>query len=73
MYLMFTRTEINEAEAVVALCPLQGDKFSYALANGIVGVYSGQERFWRIKVSGSVSNYLSLKACRMNIHLLFEN
>ncbi|XP_064385528.1 Bardet-Biedl syndrome 2 protein homolog isoform X2 [Halichondria panicea] len=41
--------EINEAEAVVALCPLQGDKFSYALANGIVGVYSGQERFWRIK------------------------
>ncbi len=53
---MCAPTEINEAEAVVALCPLQGDKFSYALANGIVGVYSGQERFWRIKVREGVSN-----------------
>ena len=51
--------EINEAEAVVALCPLQGDRFSYALANGIVGVYSGQERFWRIKVSEGVSSGVS--------------
>ena len=41
---------MNEADAVVSLCSLEGDKFSYALANGIVGVYSGQERFWRIKV-----------------------
>ena len=44
-------TELSEADAVVSLAPLHGHRFGYALANGIVGVYGGQERYWRIKVS----------------------
>ena len=43
-------TEVSEADAVVCLCPVADDKFGYALANGIVGVYGGEERLWRIKV-----------------------
>ena len=42
--------EFSEADSVVSLCPVSGDKFGYALANGIVGLYSGLEREWRIKV-----------------------
>ena len=43
---------MTEAEAVTSLCHVEDNRFAYALANGIVGVYGGQERFWRIKVRG---------------------
>lgn len=42
--------EISETEAVTALCPMQGSRFGYALANGTVGVYEKLARWWRIKV-----------------------
>ena len=35
---------------MVSLCRVAKDRFGYALANGIVGLYGGSERFWRIKV-----------------------
>ena len=35
---------------MTSLCSISGNRFGYALANGIVGVYGGYERFWRIKV-----------------------
>ncbi|KAG0695207.1 Bardet-Biedl syndrome 2 [Chionoecetes opilio] len=41
--------EISETEAVTALCPMQGSRFGYALANGTVGVYEKLSRWWRIK------------------------
>ena len=43
--------ELSEADAVVCLCGVHGHRFGYALANGIVGMYGGEERYWRIKVS----------------------
>ena len=43
--------EISEADAVVSLCSLGMNKFGFALANGIVGVYAGEQRQWRSKVS----------------------
>ena len=46
-----SHTELSEADAVVCLCGVRGHRFGYALANGIVGVYGGEERYWRIKVS----------------------
>lgn len=42
--------EMSETEAVTALCPMQGSRFGYALANGTVGVYEKLSRWWRIKV-----------------------
>lgn len=42
-------TEMSEAEAVMSLCPIGVGQFGYSLANGIVGVYSGEQRMWRIK------------------------
>ena len=50
MFFSPTFSELTEADAVIALCHLHGNRFGYALANGIVGVYGGPERFWRIKV-----------------------
>ena len=41
---------MSEAEAVMSLCPIGVGQFGYSLANGIVGVYSGEQRMWRIKV-----------------------
>ncbi|XP_066971024.1 Bardet-Biedl syndrome 2 protein homolog isoform X2 [Macrobrachium rosenbergii] len=41
--------EMSETEAVTALCPMQGSRFGYALANGTVGVYEKMARWWRIK------------------------
>ena len=46
--------ELSEADVVTSLCPISGNRFGYALANGIVGVYGGHERFWRIKVYRSM-------------------
>lgn len=54
-------SEFSEADAVVCLCPVVGDRFGYALANGIVGLYQGAERQWRIKVGeggGGVKAFL---------------
>ncbi|KAH3884129.1 hypothetical protein DPMN_008100 [Dreissena polymorpha] len=41
--------EMTETEAITCLCPMQGSKFGYALANGTVGVYDKTARYWRIK------------------------
>ncbi|XP_065902688.1 Bardet-Biedl syndrome 2 protein homolog [Dysidea avara] len=41
--------EINEAEAVISIVPLADRCFGYALANGIIGVYRGHDRLWRVK------------------------
>lgn len=49
--------ELAEADAVVCLCGVQGHRFGYALANGIVGVYGGEERHWRIKVKQICNQY----------------
>ena len=48
--LVFRILEMTEAEAVMSLCPIGVGQFGYSLANGIVGVYSGEQRMWRIKV-----------------------
>ena len=48
--------EISEADAVVSLCSLGMNKFGFALANGIVGVYAGEQRQWRSKVSRWIQN-----------------
>ena len=48
---LFLPPELSEAEAVVCLHGVHGHRFGYALANGIVGVYGGEQRYWRIKVS----------------------
>jgi hypothetical protein len=42
--------EITESDVVIALCPIEGDKFAYSLINGEVGVYGGGHRLWRTKV-----------------------
>lgn len=41
--------EMTETESITCLCPMEGAKFGYALANGTVGVYEKSSRFWRIK------------------------
>ena len=43
--------ETSESDAIVALQPVGGKRFAYALANGTLGVYENLERIWRIKVS----------------------
>ena len=48
---------------MVCLHGVHGHRFGYALANGIVGVYGGEQRYWRIKVS---------KYCNNNIHHLIR-
>ncbi|XP_013786899.1 Bardet-Biedl syndrome 2 protein homolog [Limulus polyphemus] len=52
--------EMTETEAVIGLCPVLGNYFGYALANGTVGVYHQGERAWRIKSKNqaiSIFNY----------------
>lgn len=39
-------TEITESDCVTALCDLGGGCFGFALANGTVGVYRGEDRLW---------------------------
>ena len=41
--------EFSEADVVTSLCAVKDDQFSYALASGIVGMYKGTERVWRVK------------------------
>nr|XP_033796514.1 Bardet-Biedl syndrome 2 protein isoform X2 [Geotrypetes seraphini] len=42
-------TEMTETETITALCPMNGNRFGYALSNGTVGVYDRAVRYWRIK------------------------
>ena len=52
--------EITEADRVIFLRALHNDFFSYALANGTVGVYSGPKaRAWRVKTKYQVTALLS--------------
>ena len=51
---------------MVSLCRVAKDRFGYALANGIVGLYGGSERFWRIKVCDKVLLVLYNERCRDN-------
>lgn len=46
--------EAVEADQFVALCPIHGNKFGYALVNGTIGVYDRMERAWRVKSKHSV-------------------
>ncbi|XP_003385146.1 PREDICTED: Bardet-Biedl syndrome 2 protein homolog [Amphimedon queenslandica] len=41
--------EISEADTVLSLCSLGHNKFGFALANGIVGAFSGENKLWRSK------------------------
>ncbi|VDP10007.1 unnamed protein product [Soboliphyme baturini] len=41
--------EFSETEAVIALHPVSGNRFAYALINGTLGLYEGSNRLWRIK------------------------
>lgn len=41
--------EFTETDRVTIICPLSGQMFAYALANGTIGVYRNTERVWRIK------------------------
>ncbi|XP_033647290.1 Bardet-Biedl syndrome 2 protein homolog [Asterias rubens] len=41
--------EMTETEAISALCAMANNRFGYALANGTVGVYENNSRYWRIK------------------------
>ena len=43
-------SEISEVDAVTSLCSLGRGRYGYALLNGIVGVYNGDNRLWRSKV-----------------------
>ena len=43
-------SEVSEGDTVTSLCSLGGSRFGFALANGIVGVYNGENRLWRSKV-----------------------
>ncbi|XP_076343637.1 BBSome complex member BBS2-like isoform X2 [Tachypleus tridentatus] len=52
--------EMAETESVIGLCPVLGNYFGYALANGTVGVYHQGDRAWRIKSKNqaiSICNY----------------
>ena len=56
--------EMSETEAIIAIVPLSGAKFGYALANGSVGVYDKSFRSWRIKVRlGQVFGKEEEEAC----------
>jgi hypothetical protein len=40
---------MQETETIIAMCPLVGARFGYALGNGTVGIYERSNRNWRIK------------------------
>lgn len=40
---------MQESETIISICPLDGPRFGYALANGTVGLYERSNRNWRIK------------------------
>ncbi|XP_029464577.1 Bardet-Biedl syndrome 2 protein isoform X2 [Rhinatrema bivittatum] len=56
-------TEMTETETITALCPMNGNRFGYALSNGTVGVYDRTVRYWRIK---SKNHAMSIHAFDLN-------
>ena len=49
-------SETTETERIVALSPLRGQSFAYALANGTTGVYEQPgNRRWRVKSKHEVA------------------
>ena len=48
-------SEIMETDSISGLCCMSGTCFGYSLANGTVGVYDKNSRWWRIKVIGVVA------------------
>jgi hypothetical protein len=52
-------SEITEADRVTALNATHGSRFSYALANGTVGLYDRQTRVWRVKSKNMVMSVQS--------------
>eukprot|EP00048_Salpingoeca_helianthica_P003125 m.64126 g.64126 ORF g.64126 m.64126 type:complete len:741 (+) comp12506_c0_seq1:113-2335(+) len=42
--------ELSHSEAVTFLCPLNGRRIAFALANGTVGVLEGMRRLWSTKM-----------------------
>lgn len=47
-------SETTETDRILALSPLYGTRFGYALANGTIGVYDRASRIWRFKSKHSV-------------------
>ncbi|XP_019732446.1 BBSome complex member BBS2 [Hippocampus comes] len=56
-------SEMTENETVTALCHMHSSRFGYALANGTVGVYDRNSRYWRIK---SKNHAMSIHAFDLN-------
>ncbi|XP_077451373.1 BBSome complex member BBS2 [Stigmatopora argus] len=56
-------TEMTENETVTSLCHMHSNRFGYALANGTVGVYERNSRYWRIK---SKNHAMSIHAFDLN-------
>uniref|UniRef100_A0A8D3AS09 BBSome complex member BBS2 n=1 Tax=Scophthalmus maximus TaxID=52904 RepID=A0A8D3AS09_SCOMX len=56
-------SEMTENETVTSLCHMHGSRFGYALANGTVGVYDRNARYWRIK---SKNHAMSIHAFDLN-------
>uniref|UniRef100_A0A3P8X637 Bardet-Biedl syndrome 2 protein homolog n=1 Tax=Cynoglossus semilaevis TaxID=244447 RepID=A0A3P8X637_CYNSE len=56
-------SEMSENETVTALCHMHDCRFGYALANGTVGVYDRNARYWRIK---SKNHAMSIHAFDLN-------
>lgn len=55
--------EMTENETVTSLCHMHDSRFGYALANGTVGVYDQNSRYWRIK---SKNHAMSIYAFDLN-------
>ncbi|PAV61026.1 hypothetical protein WR25_04386 isoform C [Diploscapter pachys] len=52
------RTELTETDAVIGLAAVTNNCFAYALSNGTIGVYKGEERLWRIKSKNIATSML---------------
>ena len=52
-------SEVSEGGTVTSLCSLGGSRFGFALANGIVGVYNGENRLWRSNVTHKITIQIS--------------
>lgn len=47
-------SEIVETDRVMVLARVLVNKYSYGLANGTIGVYSGNKRVWRVKSKNTI-------------------
>lgn len=48
--------EITEADRILFLKPIKGNRFAYGLSNGSVGVYAQNKRLWRVKTKNQVTS-----------------